>query len=400
MSFDHQAIALEVEERFGRFFRETINPSAAERDRDCSSFSIEMLREMADLGLIGFTAPVAIGGAGRTWQAWGHALEEIGYRCDDSGLPMLVSYRETATNLVYQSGLRGRPHLIERYARPAVRGEAFIGWLLTEESDLWAMKTRVERRGDRYILNGLKSASTGGMSCTSWIVYAATEDGSDVVAIMVERDDPGVTVTPKQTLGLRSIGLAEVEFTDVELPASRVLAASDGQSHAQMFVNERRVTLACWSLGRMRSLIELIIDDAVPKERLGRPVLDFDTFQAGVGRMVLALETARAATYRSLESAESGRADGSFTGDHLISVGKYVAVESALTVADAAQRLSGGHGYFSEFGIDRYLRDFYGLQPIIGGQIGIEATMGSRAIFERKLRRRHPGAAGRVSKSD
>jgi alkylation response protein AidB-like acyl-CoA dehydrogenase len=391
MPFDHRAIAVEVEERFGRFFRETINPSAAERDRVCESFSADMLQEMARLGLIGFTAPVAIGGAGRSFQEWGHALEEIGYRCEDSGLPMLLSYRETATNLVYQSGLKGREHLIDRYARPAVRGEAFIGWLLTEETDLWSLKTKVVRRGDRYILNGAKAASTGGMGCTSWIVYAATEDGDDTVAIMVDRDDPGVVVTPVPTLGLRSLGLAEVQFTDVELDASRLLAASDGLGHSQLFINERRQTGACWLLGRMKSLIERIIDDALPKQRGHRSVVDFDTFQAGIGRMSLLLEAARSTTYRSLARAEPGRTDCGVNDEQMVSVAKYVAVESALEVAGIAQRLSGGHGYFSKYGIDRYLRDFNGVQPILGGQLAIEAVAGAKLIFQQQLRRRAGG---------
>ncbi|MFT4628106.1 MAG: alkylation response protein AidB-like acyl-CoA dehydrogenase [Myxococcota bacterium] len=385
--FDHEATAREVEARFGRFFREKINPTAAERDQTGQTFSVELLREMADLGLIGFTAPVEIGGAGRSWQEWGHTLEEIGYRCDDAGLPMLLSYRETATNLIYESGKEGREHLVERYAEPAVRGEAFIGWLLTEETGPWSLQTKLVRRGDRLILNGNKAASTGGMSCTSWIVYAATEDGQDTVAVMVDRDDPGVVVTPLPTLGLRSIGLAEVSFTDVELDPSRVLAPNDGLTHSQRFINERRVTGASWLPGRMRALIERVIDDAAPKERFGREIIDLDTFHAAIGRMYIAMQTVRSTTYRTLEHTEAGRHDRSFVHDPMLSVGKYVAVECALELAGLAQKLTGGHGYFDKHDIHRTLRDFYGLSPILGGQLAIESTLGSSVIFQHQRRR-------------
>jgi len=391
MSIDHTTIAQEVEERFGAFFREKINPSAMDRDQNYSTFDEETLHEMGRLGLIGFTAAKSIGGEGRTWEEWGHALEEIGYLADDSGLPMLLSYRETANNLVHQSGLQGRPHLIERYAKPAVRGEAFIGWLFTEEKDALNFETRVIKCGDRYILNGHKTASTGGLSCTSWIVYAATEDRADTMALMVERDDPGVVVSPLRTLGLRSLGLADLTFQDVELTEDRIVAPSDGLSHGQIFINERRVTGAAWLLGRMRALIDKVIEDTRPKVRFNRKLSEFDTFKAGIGRMHMAVERARSTAYRVFERTEAGRETKEYLHDPLVSIGKYLSTEAAIEVADLAQRLTGGHGYFEPFGIDRYLRDFYGVVPIIGGQIAIEAEIGARVIwqYERQLNAQH-----------
>jgi alkylation response protein AidB-like acyl-CoA dehydrogenase len=318
-------------------------------------------------------------------------LEEIGYLADDSGLPMLLSYRETANNLVHHSGLQGRPHLIERYAKPAVRGEAFIGWLFTEEKDALNFETTVIKRGDRYILNGHKTASTGGLSCTSWIVYAATEDGADTMALMVERDDPGVVISPLRSLGLRSLGLAELTFQEVELTEDRIVAPFDGLSHGQIFVNERRVTGAAWLLGRMRALIEKVIEDTQPKVRYNRKLSEFDTFKAGIGRMYMAVERARSTAYRVFERTEAGRETKAYLHDPLVSIGKYLSTEAAIEVADIAQRLTGGHGFFEPFGIDRYLRDFYGLVPIVGGQIAIEAEIGARVIwqYERRLKAQH-----------
>jgi alkylation response protein AidB-like acyl-CoA dehydrogenase len=391
MAIDHEAIAREVRERFGPFFRERINPSAVERDQSYQTFPVEVLREMAGLGLIGFTAAKEIGGGGRTWEEWGHALEEIGYLADDSGLPMLLSYRETAINLVYQSAQRDRPHLIERYARPAVRGDAFIGWLFTEDTDILRLNTRVEKRGDRYLLNGWKIASTGGRTCTSWLVYAALPDASDTMVLMIHADDPGVEVKPLRSLGLRSIGLTEVSLSNVELDESRVVAATDGLSHAQLFINERRVTGAAWLLGRMRALIELVIDDAAPKRRLDREVLDLDTFKGLVGKMQIELERARATAYRVFERTEAGRAHDGHLHDPMVAVGKYTSTEAALAVADLAQRLAGGHGYFEKHGIERYLRDVYGLVPILGGQTAIEVQLGAHVIWQRQRAARAKG---------
>lgn len=384
--YDHAAMAEEVERRFGAFIRDRINPTTVQRDQDYATFGDDLLREMAKLGLTGFTASPDIGGAGRSWADWGHALEEIGYLSDDAGLPMLLSYRESAINLVHRSGLAGRPHLIERYAAPAVRGEEHIGWLLTEDTDLLNFSTTVRPGPDGgYVLSGAKCASTGGASCTCWMVYAATEDGSDTKVLMIERGDPGVTIEPIRSMGLRSLGLCSLAFDDVVLGEDRVVASADGFSHSQLFVNERRVTGSAWLLGRMRAIIERVVDDALPKERFHRNVADFDSFHAAVGRALAALEAAKAVLYTALDRTDAMPQTESFLHDPTVAVSKYVAVESAVTVAEVVQKLAGHHGYFEQYRFDQFLRDIWGVAPIIGGQYAIETQLGERLVSERRL---------------
>ena len=120
---------------------------------------------------------------------------------------------------------------------------------------------------------------------------------------------------------------------------------------------------------------------------MNRKLSEFDTFKAGIGRMYMAVERARSMAYRVFERVEAERDTRGYLHDPLVSIGKYISTEAAIEVADIAQRLSGGHGYFEAFGIDRYLRDFYGLVPIVGGQIAIEAEIGARVIwqYERRL---------------
>jgi alkylation response protein AidB-like acyl-CoA dehydrogenase len=100
MSIDHSSIAQEVERRFGAFFREKINPSAMVRDQTYSTFDEETLHEMGRLGLIGFTAARSIGGQGRTWEEWGHALEEIGL----SWPKMHIRSKEPSPRMIILSG--------------------------------------------------------------------------------------------------------------------------------------------------------------------------------------------------------------------------------------------------------------------------------------------------------
>ena len=82
---DHEDVALEVRERFGDFLTTRVEPGAMERDRTMSTFPPEILREAAEIGLIGYTAPREVGGGGNSWCRWGHVLEEVGYLGGDEG---------------------------------------------------------------------------------------------------------------------------------------------------------------------------------------------------------------------------------------------------------------------------------------------------------------------------
>lgn len=370
-----RTIAKEATDRFGRFLKERINPGALERDSNMSTFSPDVLKEAADLGLVGFTAPTEVGGGGNSWFKWGHVLEEIGYLCSDSGLPMLLSYRESATNLVYRSG---RQDLIDRYVRPAVAGESFIGWVYSEGQDPFSFKTTVHEVSGGYVVNGEKIAVTGALGDDAFIVYGLNEAKNDLIAVIVERDDPGLEITPINTMGLRSIGVGRMSFNQVRVPKDRVLTPRDGVSHAQVFINERRITGACWVLGRMRSLFEKVVGELSQRIRYSQPLTEMQTVQAALGRMSVAIESSRLMTHNMLE--RTTRTDIDINWDPYVAMAKYFLIQQAISIADTAQQLLGGYGYFQEFEFDRYLRDFYGVVPIIGTQYTLEVDLGIRAV--------------------
>jgi len=107
--------------------------------------------------------------------------------------------------------------------------------------------------------------------------------------------------------------------------------------------------------------------------------------------MHMAVERAWSTAYRVFERVEAGREKKSYLHDPLVSIGKYLSTQSAIEVADIAQNLTGGHGFFESFGIDRYLRDFYGVVPIIGSQIAIEAEIGALVTwhYDRRMKANH-----------
>lgn len=374
---NHEEIAEEVRHRFGEFIEKRVNPGSLERDKTMSTFSPELLREAAEIGLVGFAAPKEVGGGGNSWAKWGHVLEEIGYLCSDSGLPMLLSYRESTANLVYRSG---RQDLIDRYVRPAVRGEAFIGWAYSEGQDPFSFTTTVSKVNGAYVVNGEKLVINGGLGAHVFITYGLNEKRNDTIAVLIERDDPGLELTPVPTMGLRSAGLARMNLKEVKVPEERLLVASDGVSHAQIIPNERRIIGVSWVLGRMRALFEEIVDHLSHTVRFKLPLTEMQTVQAALGRMAVAIESSRQFVHAMLE--RTGQKDLDYLWDPHVAMAKYFVIEQAVHVAHTAQQLLGGYGYLQEYEFDRYLRDFYGVVPLFGTQYTLEVDLGIRAIQE------------------
>ena len=373
--FDHEAIASMVREKFGSFIFERINPGAENRDQKNTTFDDATMREAAKIGLVGFTSPKKFGGGENSWEVWGHVLEEIGYLCEDSGLCMVLSYRESAVNLLNRSAPQ---RIIERYLPLAIAGEGCIGWAYSEGQDPFSFTSTARREGDDFVLSGVKQAVTGGLGDKAFIVYGVNEAKNDIIALMVERDDPGVELQPVPTMGLRSIGLARLFLHDVRVSKDRLVAPSDGVSHAQIFINERRITGSCWILGRMRALFEKVVRHLDERIRYKQPLTEMQTVQAALGRMHIAIETSRLYVHNML--AGTGRGDIDYLWDPQVAKAKYFLTEQALTVAQTAQHILGGYGYMQEYGFDRYLRDFYGLVPIIGTQYTLEVDIGIRAV--------------------
>ena len=131
-----------------------------------------MMREAAGIGLVEFTAPEEVGGEGNSRFKGDHALEQIGHICNDSGPPMLLSYRDLVANLVYRSG---RQDLIERYVLSAVSSEFFIGWVYSGGAGPFSFNTTVHKVSGGYEINGEKLAVAGVLGYDASIVHGVNE---------------------------------------------------------------------------------------------------------------------------------------------------------------------------------------------------------------------------------
>lgn len=375
-------IAEDVRERFAGFVREEVNPGAIERDVEGIGIPRTVLRKSAELGLLNYSIPRALGGGGADLFRWGVVLEELGYHCEDGSFPLVLSLHAAVANAIHQAA---SPAVAERVVAPLVRGERFACFAYSDGTDAFSFRSTAKKKGDRYLLDGDKQMVTGGLEGDVFMTYVRREDNDDLAVFLIERDDPGVTIEPVEVSGFRAAGMARLRFEGVELSEERMLVPFDGISHAQLFLNDRRGLLVCGLLGRMRAIVEDVAVSVGQTMRYGRPLSELTSVQATLGRMHVAVETARAMAHRALHGFR--HADRSSVFDPDMAVAKYYVIEQAITVATSALRVTGGCGYMRHSNYERYLRDFHGGIAGGGAQDILEVNLG--AYLSSMLGRRH-----------
>lgn len=361
----------EVQNRFGKFIAEQVNPGVEERDRKGAPIPREVFRGAGALGLTGFTAPREVGGQARSWPDWGLVLHEISYICTDTCFPMVLAYCGTITKLLHETG---RTDLIERYVKPMVRGACLGGFAWSEGNDAFSFRTTLKRTGDGYVLNGFKNPIANGLIAQVSMTFAKSEETGDIVVVLVEQTDLGVEVVPFNAMGLRTSGMAGWRFTDVKLAKERVLQEVDGVSYAQRFLNERRLEMCCWTLGRMRTLFESCTNDVNNRQRYNLPLSEMQTVQATLGKMYIGMETSRVLLANVL--SRIGRGGYDWLWDPPLAVLKCHVVEQALQMCRHIQDITGGYGVFDKAPYERHIRDLQCLNPIAGTMMTLMVDLG------------------------
>ncbi|MGY0234156.1 acyl-CoA dehydrogenase family protein [Longispora urticae] len=366
-------VAKLVGERWGPLLTE-IGSTVVHRDDARQPPPRDLLAQTGSAGLQALSLPQVAGGANVDALTWGMVLEQVGYRCEDSALALILNHQIDIARLICESG---RSDLIESYAVPIAQGRCGAGIAYTEDADAYSFRTLLHRKGDGYVLNGHKSYITGGLISDVFLTYALDESG-DMIACLVQRDDPGVTVTASEPMGMRTAGAASVTFDDVTLPAGRILESRDGLTHAQRFLSLQRLWIACAPLGRAQAVLEDCAAHLAGSVRYGEPVAELKNVQASLGRMFVAIESARVMLYHALGRVAAGNTEPVF--DPIVSAAKYFAIEQIRFVLERALAVLGGHGYYGTTHLGRYMRDFAGLTLAAGTQDILEVNLGAGVV--------------------
>jgi alkylation response protein AidB-like acyl-CoA dehydrogenase len=360
------ALAAELE----RLIETRVNPGTAARDAAGTPLPRQLFADAGALGLLAAERAV-------TPVLWGELLERIGHLSDDAGFPLLLS------TFAAVAGALG-----DRDAR-LLRGERLGAWAYSEGADPFAFRSRARAAGGGFVLDGEKHLVTGGALADLFLVYLRG-DRDDLELYLVEREDPGVSVTPVATCGLRSAGLATLRLDGVRVAGERRLVAADGLSHAQAYLNRHRLFVVCPVVGRMAALLERCVGALRATERYGQPLTDYANVCAALGRMAVAVDASRAVVARALAGRASETAQAAWDGEG--AAAKYFVTEQALATAHGALRLLGSSGFVQEQGFDRALRDFLALVAGAGTQDLLEVHLGTQLVADWERRQRRAGS--------
>jgi isovaleryl-CoA dehydrogenase len=362
------------------FSQDRIAPRAADIDRE-NIFPRDLWPEMGKLGLLGVTASEEYGGAGMGYLAHCVAMEEISRASASVGL----SYGAHSNLCVNQLNRNGTAEQKQRYLPKLISGE-HIGALAMSEpnagSDVVSMRTRADKRADKYVLNGTKMWITNGPLADTLVVYAKTDrtaGARGMTAFIVEKNFKGFAPAQKlDKLGMRGSDTGELVFTDCEVPEENVLGAvGNGVNVLMSGLDYERVVLAAGPLGIMQACMDVVIPYVHDRQQFGQPIGRFQMMQAKLADMYVTMNAAKSYVYAVARACDEGRTTREDAAGAIL-----YAAERATWMALEAIQCLGGNGYINEFPTGRLLRDAK-LYEIGAGTSEIRRMLIGREIFEK-----------------
>src|SRR5438046_10037444 len=257
------------------FADEKIAPIAAEIDKT-DRFPIELWPEMGALGLHGITVEEEYGGTGMCYLEHCVAMEEISRGSASVGL----SYGAHSNLCVNQLRRNGTEAQKRRYLPKLISGEHVAARAMSEPgagSDVVGRRTRAERRGDRYVLNGSKMWITNGPEAETLVVYAKTDPNAGargITAFIIEKGFSGFSTAQKlDKLGMRGSDTCELVFRDCEVPEENVLGkVNDGIKVLMSGLDYERAVLAAGPLGSMQACMDVVMPYVHERRQFGQAI--------------------------------------------------------------------------------------------------------------------------------
>ncbi len=320
-------------------------------------FDLSIVKRAAQNGFIGVFIKEEHGGAGLGFLEHSLITEEM-WRVDP-GCGQNICSASFGSEMIQTFGTEEQK---KTYLPKIVSGEAIIGTAVTEPdagSDVTMVKTRAQKEGDRYVINGSKMFITNGCVAKYLLVYVVSDpEAKDVhkrfSVILVDTSTPGYSATKIHgKMGIRASNTAEVSFSNVEVPVANLIG-KEGRGFYQLmdFFNMTRNHVAAQGVGVAQGALEMAISHVKKRKAFGGTLSKLQGVQFKIAEMATRVEAARGMYWRAAYLLDNGKPDPA-----LVSMAKWFSGETAVYVVNEALQLHGGYGYIAEYDIQRFYRD-------------------------------------------
>jgi butyryl-CoA dehydrogenase len=379
----------QIRDAVRRYARERLAPNAARWDRE-KAFPRDEVAGLGAMGLYGVAIPEAHGGAGLDNTALALACEEIS--AGDGATCTIVM----VTNLV-ASILNGYADAAQKKAflAPLAQGKLLGAFCLTEPhagSDASAIRTRAERAGAHYVLNGVKQFITSGKNADVAIVFAVTDKAAGkkgISAFIVPTATPGYVVARiEDKTGQRASDTAQIVLENCKVPAENLLSQEGaGYRIALANLESGRTNVAAQSTGMAQAALDAALAYAAERTSMGKPLIGHQAVNFRLADMATGVEAARQLYLHAARLRDAGAPCLKEA-----SMAKLFASETAERVCSDAIQIHGGYGYVADFPVERIWRDVRVCQ-IYEGASDIQRLVIGRALEERAGGRAPGGGA-------
>jgi butyryl-CoA dehydrogenase len=337
------------------FAEAEVKPHAKEID-ETGRFPRDTFEKAAALGLTGVAVPENYGGAGMDHVSYAIVIEEISRVCASTGTILSVQ-NSLYCDPIFRFGTEEQK---QKFLIPYARGEKIGCYALTEPqagSNAAALRTKAERKGEAYVINGTKAWITNGGAADAALVYVNTqpEKGEKgITALIVEKGTRGFAVGKEEKkLGVHATACTELSFSDCEVPVgNRIGNEGEGYKVALSTLDGGRIGIAAQATGIAQGAFEAALSYAQQRQAFGHPIADFQAIQFMLADMATELDAARLLARRAAWKQDSG---ARFTME--ASIAKLFASEMSTRVTHKAIQIHGGYGYSREYPVERNYRD-------------------------------------------
>jgi len=345
-----------------QMFRESVREFAQAKIRphvrsmdEIGKFEPDLLRQFFEMNLMGIEIPENYGGAGCGFFMSILAVEELS-RVDASA-GVIVDVQNTLVNNALMRW--GNETQRSRYL-PQMASRTLGAYALSEAgsgSDAFALKTRAELKGDRYVLNGQKLWITNAVEADLFILFATVDPAlgyKGITAFIVEKSFPGFQVGKKEDkLGIRASSTCELILENCEVPRENVLGdVGKGYKVSIETLNEGRIGIGAQMIGLASGALESGIQYSREREQFGRPIARFQAIQFQIAELAAQLEAARLLVYNAARLK-----DARLPFVKEAAMAKYFSSHVAERVTSQVVEIFGGYGYTKDYPAEKYFRD-------------------------------------------